>query len=144
MVAITAENNQVVLEDDACVTVSSGWTLALHVEDLRVGWATHHRRSFSETHGAAQCFPLAHLLIVLVEVGGVMILDQVRPLHLVRCRRVEPDSSLILETLSFLEQSQGIHGSHTSLSRSLSLLCRRVHTLECATFLCDRPLVLHG
>ena len=83
VMAIAAENNEVVLEDDACVAVSGGWALTLHVEDLGFSCAAHHGGPLRVAHRPSHGLALAHLLVVLVEVGGIVILDQVGPLHLV-------------------------------------------------------------
>mmetsp|Transcript_32702 Transcript_32702/g.38445 ORF Transcript_32702/g.38445 Transcript_32702/m.38445 type:complete len:89 (-) Transcript_32702:1458-1724(-) len=42
MVAIAAEDKQVVLENDSCMAISRSRSLALDVEDLRVGVLANH------------------------------------------------------------------------------------------------------
>ena len=87
MVPVAAENNEVVLENHACVTVSSGRSLTLDMEDLSLALvsAQHRRLSIIEPHTACHStrLSLLHLLVVLVEVGGVMVLDQEGVHHVV-------------------------------------------------------------
>ena len=142
VMAITSENNKMVLEDDSSVAVSGCGTLALDMEDLGLGCvAAHHRRlTVVEAHSTAHGLPLAHLLVILVEVGGVVVFNQERALHVITGGRVESNLSLVLETLRFLKKSQSVHWSDASLGRCLALLGSRVVAFE--TLLSDRSLVL--
>ena len=45
VVAITAEDNKMILEDHASVTVPGSWPLSLDVEDLGLIRTAHHRRA---------------------------------------------------------------------------------------------------
>lgn len=75
VVTISTKHEEVVLEDDACVPISSSWPLTLDVEDLGLGRvASEHWRG--SVHETPLSLSLAHLLVIGVEVGGVVVLDQ--------------------------------------------------------------------
>ena len=66
--------------------------------------------------------PLTHLLIVGIVIRGLVVLDKEGLRHAVRCRRVEPDVTLVLERLCLLQKSESVHWSHAALRRTLPLL----------------------
>ena len=103
VVAVTTKDEQVVLEDDSCVSVSCRWSLTLDVENLCVLVSANHRRETIRLRSSTHSLPLAHLLIVLIEVASIVVLDQERTLHVFRSWRVESDLALIFQTLSLLQ-----------------------------------------
>ena len=86
VVTITSKHDQVVLEDDASMAVSGRGPLALNVENLIAIVPSEHGGAFCHAHVPAHVLPLAHLVVVRVEVAGVVVLDQKRALHVVRSR----------------------------------------------------------
>ena len=131
---VATEDNHVILEDDARVSISGRWSLALDVADLRITCATQHWRAVLVAKRVAHSLPLTHLLIVSVEVAGIMILDQERALHVIRRRRVQSDLTFVLQALCLLQQGQSVHGTHAALIRTLSLfvaaLCSLIHLVH--------------
>ena len=86
VVAITSKHNQLVLKDHSCVAVASRRPFAFDVMNLSFTLSAEHRRSsIVKTHGTTHCFSLAHHLVILVKVAGVVVFDQERALHVVTC-----------------------------------------------------------
>ena len=80
---VATEDNHVILEDNARVSISGRRPLALDVADLRVAGAAQHWAAVLIAKRVAHSLSLTHLLIVSVEVAGIMILDQERALHVI-------------------------------------------------------------
>ena len=131
VVTITTEDNKMILEDHACVTVPGNRPLPFDVEDLGLVRTAHHGRAVRVTRSTVipttSGLSLAHVLIVGVVIRGLMILDKEGLRHSVRCRRIQPDLTLVFERLSLLQESESIHWSHSSLSCALTLLIGGVH-----------------
>jgi len=140
--AITSKHNQLVLKDNSCVAVTSCRPFAFDVMNLSFTLSTEHRwSSVVEAHGSSNRFSLAHHLIILVKVAGVVVFDQERTLHVVTCWWIQSDLSFILETLSFLKQCKCVHGPDTSCTSALTLfVCRLVSLLHRVLLLRDRAL----
>ena len=76
MVTVASKDNQVVLVNDSSVAVPGSGPLALHVENLGVALVAAEHWGSSFHSKAPLCLPLAHLLVVLVKVGRLVILYQ--------------------------------------------------------------------
>ena len=72
---VTTEDNHVILENDARVSVSGRRPLALDVADLRITGTTQHWAAVLVAQSVAHSLSLTHLLIVSVEVAGIVILN---------------------------------------------------------------------
>ena len=131
---VATEDNHVILEDNARVSISGRRPLALDVADLRITGTTQHWAAVLVAQSVAHSLSLTHLLIVSVEVAGIMVLDQEGALHVIRRWRVQSDLTFVLQALCLLQQGQSVHGTHAALIRTLSLfvaaLCSLIHLVH--------------